>query len=547
MNPGDEEQVSPLSIQNEGILQAIRKAFPDLLFILDEEGKYLDIVATQEDLMFEPKQVLLGNRIPEVLPEETAKRFMRFIQEILSHDDVSTIKYQINSNRGHRWFEGRGIPLPDKVDGKRTVVWIARDITERVQFEQELETSRNEAEELNLQLEEAVYSAEIAAREASRANRAKSAFLATMSHEIRTPLNALIGMTDLLEISNHEPEQKRYIEVIRSSGNILLSVLNEVLDFSKIESGKLEVEMNAFDPMETLQEVVALFQEKARQRGIDLSYTLKTEFTERIWSDKIRLRHILVNLVDNAVKFTESGKVTIHVFYENSRGSDGKLIVEVMDTGIGINPLFLEEIFHPFNQGESSISRRFGGSGLGLALVKRLTEILGGGVTVSSNPGEGSTFRFWIQAPAFNKENDNDDKASDIETPYEEWANCFPMKILVVEDDALNQKVLIALLQNAGYSPDIVFDGEEAIKAYAKKSYDMIIMDCHLPGINGIEAGRQIRMLSGSVEKPYILALSGHPYDAVRAEGAPEVVSQFLKKPIDRNTLYQQIKLAWKG
>ncbi len=385
---------------------------------------------------------------------------------------------------------------------------------------------QNEADDLRLARDEAHH----AAIAAETANRAKSTFLATMSHEIRTPLNAVIGMASLLETTVLDIQQREFADTILSSSNFLLELITDILDYSRIESGNLELAVEPFALCDLCSEAFDIVRPGARSKPLQLVWQLAPQLPDQIEGDRARIRQILVNLLSNAVKFTARGVILLVVDGHPSGADHWQLTFKVIDSGIGIAPDAIARLFIPFVQADSSTTRRFGGSGLGLAISKRFAEVMGGDITIQSVQGEGSTF---IVSLVLKSAAQIAPPAAAVATrPSEAATGHFAkLRILVAEDNLNNQKVICLHLQRFGITADLVADGLQAVVAASATNYDIIFLDLHMPVMDGHEACRNIRALDRA-HRPCIIALTANAFQDDRDAAAAAGMDEYLAKPI---------------
>ncbi len=370
---------------------------------------------------------------------------------------------------------------------------------------------------------------------AHESNRIKGDFLANMSHDIRTPMNGVVGLTNLLLKTSLDNEQMKYSESILSSANSLLSLINDILDFSKIDANKLEIEEIPFNLNHLLVEFETITQFRANDEGVDYSWQASDDLPLDIISDPSRLRQILTNLVGNAIKFTEEGSVQLNCSVAERSDDSALLKFEVTDSGIGIDKKKLKILFDSFTQVDASMSRKFGGTGLGLAISKKLCTLLGGEIGVESTLGEGSTFTFTIRTKINNEQKPQINiNTLELSLPKSPERTNYSAKILLVEDNRINQMVALGILKKLGYDRvDTAENGVLALKKLANKQFNLVLMDCQMPEMDGFEATQEIRKLPCDMNKVPIIAMTANAMDGDREKCLSVGMNDYLSKPID--------------
>ena len=444
-------------------------------------------------------------------------------------------------SRGKVWLHVRSAPMQG-LNGESVWAGVAVDITKLKEAEAELERHRNHLEAMVDERTTALIDAKQAAE---AANVAKGSFLANMSHEIRTPMNAVIGLSELLLRKHQEPDTADKLGKIRTAGKHLLGIINDILDFSKIEAGKLQLSEDKVDVRVLPVNVCSMVAELANSKGIQL----KTEvdfLPPQLLGDRTRLTQALLNLVSNAVKFTQTGSVTVRALKAGEDADSVSIRFEVIDTGIGISQEAISRLFNPFEQADSSTVRSFGGTGLGLAITRRLAQLMGGDAFVESVLGEGSTFSITVCLKKIDEDRVDTALTSGSDVVAQLKEKFFGTRILVVEDNEINQMVAEEILKDAGLLCDLANDGEEAVSIVRTAQpgrYALVLMDMQMPKMDGLTATQLIRQLETGKDIP-IVAMTANAFNEDEERCMIAGMNDFVSKPVDPDRLYGTL-LKW--
>lgn len=471
----------------------------------------------------------------DIILHNDLQKTWQTIAEALESLSPFETEYRITTSTGQiKWVMEKGTGVYDNDGSLSHIEGFVTDITKQKKLESKLSKAKIELEQawsltekVNRKLESSIHSATKLAQKANAANEAKSMFLANMSHEIRTPLNAIIGFSDLLEQETLSPEQHEYIKLIRLSGQNLLEIINDILDFSKIEAGKIQIENLCISPAKTIENIISLFAVNAQKKNIKLTYSVKNNVPKKILTDPTRLRQCLINLVSNAIKFTDKGGIKIRLSLDTN---SNQLVFDVIDTGIGITDKKQKDIFDAFCQAEATTTRQFGGSGLGLTITKNLAQLLGGSLNLRSRKGRGSTFT--IRIPALTPDESDMNEAKEENSDSNQTSappNSFVGNVLVAEDNPTNQTLMKMMFERMGIKPDIAKDGTEAIEFTKNKEYDLILMDIQMPGKNGFQATEDMR--NKGIKSP-IIALTASTLEQDRKQCIESGCDKYICKPV---------------
>lgn len=490
---------------------------PEAVVVANTDGTIASFSEGAEKVFRCRRQDVIGRSVDVLMPERYRTAHRANITEFLASDRISLLmgeRSEITAQRltGEQFTAEASVVKVPSEEGMLLAV-IVRDISERKAYEVALKTAKARAE---------------------AANEAKSSFLAMMSHEIRTPMNGVLGMLGVLVGTRLDDRQREMVETALEAGKSLMEILGDILDYSRIEAGLLELEVAECDVRRVLKKTESLHILKAVAAGIEIAFAPDPSLPCLLMTDAIRIQQILHNLVGNALKFTAHGRVEVRARYEPSSPDDGTLVLDVEDTGIGMSPLQLERIFDRFTQADASITRRYGGSGLGLAIVKGIVDAMGGTIAVTSEIGAGSCFTVRIPAERAGH------SAPHPSVRWRESVKHRPLKVLVVEDNEINRETLRLLLMSEGIAPTLASNGEEAVETFRPDTYDLVLMDIQMPVLDGMSALKVIRKVEDDAKARHtrIIACSAYTDDRSMTQFMRMGFDGVLPKPVDPEAIH---------
>jgi PAS domain S-box-containing protein len=505
--------------ESEERYRTLAETASDAIITVDENSVIAFVNKATEKVFGYTSGELIGKSLTVLMPENLRHIHLKGIKRYIE-TKKKNISWQATELTG---LHKKGFLVPIEVsfgqytkDGKQIFTGIVRDITERKKEKDQLKEAKEKAEQLS---------------------KTRQEFLSVMSHEIRTPLNAVLGITHLLIAENPSPEQTQNLRILEFSANNLLSLINNILDFSKIESGKIQLEKIDFNFNNLLQQVMNTFRHNAEEKQVKLILIAQSGIPGILIGDPTRLTQILNNLIHNAIKFTSQGEISLHIKILSGNENDLELLFEVSDTGTGIENNRLHEIFDSFTQAKSSITRQFGGTGLGLTICKKLVNLLGGEIKVESEPGRGSVFRFNLPF----KIGKEISRKNLPDTSYEKNFSLKGLRILLAEDNLTNQLLAKKFITRWGAEVDTADNGLIVINKLKQQKYDLILMDLQMPVMDGYESAKNIRKAGFSAEDLPIIAFSAYALDDDKIKVLEAEMNDYLPKPIDPYELYRKI------
>ncbi|MGF7033455.1 PAS domain S-box-containing protein [Paenibacillus mucilaginosus] len=492
----------------------------DAVIVMNADGRIIEWNQRAEIEFGWLEKEAVGEELAElIIPPSYREQHKRGLARFTSTGEGRILNKRLELTALHR--NGYEFPIeltvtPVKWGKSHLFSAFVRNITGRKQAEEELIQAKERAE---------------------AGAKAKSEFLATMSHEIRTPLNGITGMTSLLMETDLTPEQQECVDYLVKSQKALLSVITDVLDYSKIDSGNIQLDVEPFDLSVCLEETIDLFYSEARVKDLKLSCHLDPQIPAVLLGDAVRIRQVLLNLVGNAVKFTEHGQIQIHAQLLGREQGSLRLKFSVHDTGIGVPKELEERLFEPFYQLDSSSTRKYGGTGLGLAISRKLVHLMGGEIWIENSSEAGATFAFTVMVEGGEPEHEQDAPTSIIADEGEWLDRLDQMRILIAEDNPDSQKVLLKMLEKLGYKTDLAATGVEVLEHVRKQRYDLVLMDIQMPELDGLEATKEIHRTMSPQTRPQIIAVTANAFQSDKERYLATGMDGYISKPFSLEQL----------
>ncbi|MBB6674700.1 PAS domain S-box protein [Cohnella nanjingensis] len=489
---------------------SLKKYNHDAIISFDLQGRIMNANVMAERLTGKKVPELIGTNIANFIGEDNLERILADNEQ---YAEIEGAINRIAHNDGHT--ADVLVTIAPIIVNRRNIGFylLVKDITEQKKLLIEKEA-------------------------AEKTNEAKSEFLAMMSHEIRTPMNGVIGMTDLLLDTNLDKEQREYVSIIQKSGDTLLAIINDILDFSKVESGNAELVEEPFGLNFAIAETLDTLMSKALEKNLDINVSISSGVPQAVIGDALKLKQVLMNLTNNAIKFTPAGSISIAVDLAGVKEDQVRLRFAIRDTGIGIPEEKVGNLFEPFYQVDHFMVRKAEGTGLGLAITKKLVQLMGGDIRYEPNPDGGSVFLFHLMLRAEDPPGAAPSQPQSAETVQPPGA----LRILIAEDNEVNQKVLIRMLEKLGYRPVTVRNGEEAIEAVKRDRFDMIFMDIQMPVMNGMEATKRILQSVRREESPYIVAVTANALVGDRERYLEAGMNEYISKPLQSSVVARAVE-----
>ena len=503
---------------SESQFKAVFENCPLAIYLKDTDSRPMLVNSRYEEYYEVGADTVIGQTANKWMPPNLAAKFLALDRDVIRTAETQEFEYEHRSSAGEdRTLLSTKFPVVDETGRVTAIGGFVTDITSQ---------------------KRALVATEAAKLSAEAANAAKSQFLANMSHEIRTPMNGVLGMARLVLDTDLTEHQREFVDTIVDCGESLLTIINDILDYSKLESGKLSLELERFDPRDAVDGVMQLMGRQIEDKNLDWRLSYTDDVPHNVLGDPGRMRQVLINLVGNAIKFTERGSIAIEITAPEIDESSVVLRVSVSDTGIGIGNDEQARLFERFSQADTSSTRRFGGTGLGLSISRQLVELMGGEITVESTAGRGSTFAFTVRLVPIRT---SEPKRAERSLCNISDGVAHPLHILLAEDNVVNRRIAVAMLNKAGHRVDVAADGIEAVNAVSRDEFDLVLMDVQMPNMDGVAAARAIRAFAGDKARTPIIAVTANAMAGDREHYLASGFDDYVSKPFAPAELFDAL------